>query len=108
MENFRVRFTRRTRLESEQQKTRTNVALFGARTIIENYVTLVYVGTLLFFGFPLVLVILGIMIYAAATQAFALAISALVSLAVLFAFARFVFLEERVRPDKHTRRTFRR
>ena len=96
VENFRVRFTRRKRAETEQQKTRTNFALFGARRIIENYVTLVYVGALIFFGFPLVLVILGIMIYAATTQAFVLAISTLLTLAVLFAFARFVFLEERI------------
>lgn len=96
VENFRVRFTRRKRAESEAQKTRTNFALFGARRIIENYVTLVYVGALIFFGFPLVLVILGIMIYAAVTQAFVIAISALLALAVLFAFARFVFLEERI------------
>ena len=96
VENFRVRFTRRRRAESEQQKTRTNFALFGARRIIENYVTLVYVGALIFFGFPLVLVILGIVIYAAATQAFVVAISALLALAGLFAFARFVFFEERI------------
>jgi hypothetical protein len=96
VENFRVLFTRRKRAEGEQQKTETNFALFGARRIIENYVTLVYVSALIFFGFPLVLVILGIMIYAATTQAFVLAISALVVLAVLFAFARFVFLEERI------------
>ena len=96
VENFRVRFTRRRRAESEQQKTQTNFALFGARKIIENYVTLVYVGALIFFGLPLVLVILGIMIYAATTQAFGLAISALLALAGLFAFARFVFFEERI------------
>ena len=50
----------------------------------------------MFFGFPLVLVVLGVMIYAATTQAFVLALSALLALAVLFAFARFVFLEERI------------
>ena len=34
VENFRVRFTRLRRSESEQQKTQTNFALFGARKII--------------------------------------------------------------------------
>ncbi len=90
VENFRVRFTRLKRAETEQQKTRTNFALFGAMKIIENYATLVYAGTLIFFGFPTVLFILGIMIYAAVTGAFLLSISALLVLAVLIALGRFV------------------
>ena len=96
VENFRVRFTRLKRAESEAQKAETNFALFGATRIIENYVTLVYAGTLILFGFPSLLLILGIMIYAAATGAFVLAISAALALAVLFALARFVFSEERI------------
>lgn len=94
VENFRVQFTRLTRAKPEQQKTQTNFALFGAMEIIENYVTLVYAGTLIFFGFPAFLFILGIMIYAAVTGAFVLSISAFLVLAVLFALARIVFSEE--------------
>jgi len=94
VENFRVQFTRLRRAKSEQQKTQTNFALFGAMEIIENYVTLVYAGTLIFFGFPAFLFILGIMIYAAVTGAFVLSISAFLVLAVLFALARIVFSEE--------------
>ena len=95
VENFRVRFTRLKRVETEQQKTRTNFALFGAMKIIENYVTLIYAGTLIFFSFPALLVILGIMIYAAMTGAFLLSISALLVFAVLIALGRFVVSEER-------------
>lgn len=96
VENFRVRFTSLKRTESEEQRARAHFALFGAMGIIENYVTLVYAGALIFFGFPLSLLILGIVIYAAATGAFVLSISAVVVLAVLFALARFIFSEERI------------
>jgi hypothetical protein len=37
VENFRVRFTRRERARSEQLKTRTKSALFGAMEIIEEF-----------------------------------------------------------------------
>lgn len=96
VENFRVQFTRLKRAESEEQKTQTKFALFGAMEIIENYVTLVYVGALIFFGFPAVLFVLGIMIYSAVTGSFVLSISLLLVLAGLIALGRFVFLEERV------------
>jgi len=96
VENFRVRFARLKRAESEAQNAETKFALFGAMEIIEKYVTLVYAGTLIFFGFPAVLVALGIMIYAAVTGSFLLAVSALVVLAGLIAFGRLVVAEERI------------
>lgn len=96
VENFRVRFTRLKRAESEEQNTETKFALFGAMKIIEKYVTLAYVGTLIFFGFPAVLFTLGIMIYAAVTGSFVLSISALLILAGLIALGRLVFSEERI------------
>jgi Zn finger protein HypA/HybF involved in hydrogenase expression len=96
VENFRVRFTRLKRAESEAQNTETKFALFGAMDIIEKYVTLAYVGTLIFFGFPAVLFAVGIMIYAAVTGSFVLAGSALVVLAGLIALGRLIFSEERI------------
>jgi len=95
-ENFRVRFAKLKRTKSEVQNTEAKFALFGAMDIIEKYVTLAYAGTLIFFGLPSVLVVLGIMVYAAVTGSFALAISALVVLCGLFAFGRLVFSEERI------------
>lgn len=95
VENFRVRFTKLKRTESEGQKTETKFALFGAMEIIEKYVTLVYAGTLIFFGFPAVLFTLGIVIYAAVTGSFVLSILALLVLAGLIALGRMVFSEER-------------
>lgn len=96
VENFRVRFTRIKRAESEKQKAEVSFALFGAKRIIENYVTLIYAGTLIFFGLPLFLFVLGVAIYSATTGAFLLSISAFVVLAVLFALGRLVFSEERI------------
>jgi Zn finger protein HypA/HybF involved in hydrogenase expression len=96
VENFRVRFAKLKRAKSEVQNTEAKFALFGAMDIIEKYVTLAYAGTLIFFGLPAVLVVLGIMVYAAVTGSFALAISALVVLCGLFAFGRLVFSEERI------------
>lgn len=94
VENFRVRFTRLKRAETENQKTRTNFALFGAMEIIENYVTLIYASTLIFFGFPALLFILGMMIYAAVNGSLVLSISAFLVLAVLIALVRLVVSEE--------------
>jgi hypothetical protein len=96
VENFRVRFTKLKRAESEEQRTQTKFALFGAMGIIEKYVTLVYAGTLIFFGFPLMLLMMGIMIYAGATGAYVISISACAFLGLMFALARVVFLEERI------------
>jgi hypothetical protein len=96
MENFRVRFARLKRAESVAQRTQTHFALFGAMGIIENYVTLVYAGTLIFFGLPSVLLVLGIMIYTAATGAYVISISAGLVLGLMFALGRFVFREERI------------
>ena len=96
VENFRVRFTKLERAKSEKQKTETTFALFGAMEIIENYVTLVYVGTLIFFGLPVVLFSLGITIYAAVTGSFVLSILALLVLAGLIGWGRMVFSEERL------------
>ena len=95
VENFRVQFTRLKRAERENQKTEVSFKLFGAMEIIENYVTLVYAGTLIFFGIPAVIFTLGIAIYAAVTGSFALSISALLVLVVLIALVRLVFSAER-------------
>jgi len=92
--NFRVRFTRLRRAEIEDRKTQTSFALFGAMEIIENYVTLIYAGTLIFFGLPALLFILGVAIYAASDGSIALSISAFLVLAVLIASGRFIFSEE--------------
>lgn len=94
VENYRVRFTRLRRAESENQKARTNFALFGAMEIIENYVTLIYAGTLIFFGIPALFFILAIMIYAAVSGSILLSISAFLVLAVLIGLGRFVVSEE--------------
>jgi Zn finger protein HypA/HybF involved in hydrogenase expression len=94
VENFRVRFTSLKRVEIETQKTRTNFALFGAMEIIENYVTLVYAGTLIFWGFPTLLFILGIMIYGAVNGSFVLLMSAFLVLALLIVLGRFIVSEE--------------
>ncbi|HEX7177394.1 MAG TPA: hypothetical protein VF240_19205 [Pyrinomonadaceae bacterium] len=93
--NFRVRFTRLKRAEIEDRKTQTSFALFGAMEIIENYVTLIYAGALIFFGFPALLFILGVAIYAAANGSLVLSMSAFLVLAVLIASGRFIISEER-------------
>jgi hypothetical protein len=94
VENYRVRFTSLKRAQAGGRKTKIGFALFGAMEIIENYVTLVYAGTLIFFGFPASIFIAGIMIYAVLTGSFLLAISAFLVLAVLIVLGRFVVLEE--------------
>lgn len=48
VENFRVRFVRRTRAQGEKQKTQTNSVLFGAMEILEDFVgTFFFVSTIL-------------------------------------------------------------
>lgn len=58
VENFRVRFARRERSLSEQQKTQTKSALFGAMEIIEEFVaTFFFVLLILAFACVLLVVV---------------------------------------------------
>jgi Zn finger protein HypA/HybF involved in hydrogenase expression len=95
VENFRVQFTRLKRAEGENQKTQATFKLFGAMEIIENYVTLIYAGTLIFFGVPAVVFTFGIAVYAAMTGSFIFFILAMLVLALFIALVRLVFSEER-------------
>ena len=58
VENFRVRFARRERALSEQQRTRTKSVLFGAAEIIEEFVgTFVFVLLLLTIASALLMIV---------------------------------------------------
>lgn len=61
VENFRVRFARRERALSEQQKTQTKSALFGATEIIEEFVgTFFFVLLILAFACVLLVIVYAI------------------------------------------------
>lgn len=61
VENFRVRFARRERERSEQQKTQTKSALFGASEVIEEFVgTFFFVLLILTIGSVLLVIVRAI------------------------------------------------
>ena len=101
VKNFRARFARLKRAQTEEQKLQTDFALFGATEIIEHLVTLLYGSTLLFFGVPAFIYIFGLMIYAAVYKLFVLMFVCVVSLAVFYVSGKFLFSKSRNQAAMH-------